>query len=430
MYFKKIFLPGATFSAGIALTSIAIAFILLFSCCKDKTFEKRTFTANVPLYMSFDELRTAAINSETSKTLTNPGKIYIKDNFLFINDKNKGIHIIDNTNPQSPQNIAYINIPGNSEIAVKENTLYANSFIDLVAIDITDPQTIKISARINDVFPVTLPETGNNYPIYKIEKDKGVVVGWQVRKVSEVMEQEGGTYYPLGGNYLTYDMSTAGNNFSGNEGVSSAGIGGSMAGFTVTGNYLYAISGLTLKVFEISNASNPQRGNSISLNNIPETLFIYGSKLFIGTTTGMLVYDISTPHLPQYLSLFAHARSCDPVVVSGNYAYVTLRGGNSCGGFSNQLDVIDISNIENPTLIKSYSMTEPYGLGIDNSTLFVCDGNAGLKVYDASDPNTIDQHCWRTIPTSMPMMLFPKAAFYFSLVRADYPNMIILIFQQ
>lgn len=37
-------------------------------------------------------------------------------------------------------------------------------------------------------------------------------------------------------------------------------------------------------------------------------------------------------------------------------------------------------------------MTEPYGLGIDNKTLFVCDGPAGLKIFDATDPMQIDQH--------------------------------------
>jgi hypothetical protein len=56
------------------------------------------------------------------------------------------------------------------------------------------------------------------------------------------------------------------------------------------------------------------------------------------------------------------------------------------------LDVIDLQNIANPVLLKSYPMTEPYGLGIDNKTLFVCDGAAGLKIFDATDPMQVDQH--------------------------------------
>jgi hypothetical protein len=80
------------------------------------------------------------------------------------------------------------------------------------------------------------------------------------------------------------------------------------------------------------------------------------------------------------------------VVVKDNLAYVTLRAGNNCGNWQNLMEVIDLHNIMNPTLLKSYPMVEPYGLGIDNKTLFVCDGSAGLKIYDATDPLQIDQH--------------------------------------
>ncbi len=106
----------------------------------------------------------------------------------------------------------------------------------------------------------------------------------------------------------------------------------------------------------------------------------------------MLVYGLSNPGLPNFISVFEHISSCDPVVVEGNLAYVTLRSGTMCGGFTNQLDVVDISSIENPFLVKTYPMYNPHGLGIDNGTLFICDGDAGLKVYSTEDPMNIHQH--------------------------------------
>ncbi|MDP4662451.1 MAG: hypothetical protein NWS74_02205, partial [Salibacteraceae bacterium] len=115
-------------------------------------------------------------------------------------------------------------------------------------------------------------------------------------------------------------------------------------------------------------------------------------KLFVGTTTGMMIYDLANPMSPAFLTTFTHASSCDPVVVEGDIAYVTLRSGTECQGFTNQLDVINVSDFSNPSLIKSYPMTNPHGLGIDNGTLFICDGDAGLKVFDASDANRIDEN--------------------------------------
>jgi hypothetical protein len=58
----------------------------------------------------------------------------------------------------------------------------------------------------------------------------------------------------------------------------------------------------------------------------------------------------------------------------------------------NQLDVIDISTPSRPVKVKTYPMTNPHGLGIDNGTLFVCDGRDGLKVYDAADVRSIDRN--------------------------------------
>lgn len=102
----------------------------------------------------------------------------------------------------------------------------------------------------------------------------------------------------------------------------------------------------------------------------------------------MYIYDITNPEKPEFVSEFRHGTACDPVVVDGNYAYVTLKGGNFCGSTESGLYVIDISNLKNPELKVIYPMSGPNGLGIKGDTLFICDGDAGLKVYDKSNaPN-------------------------------------------
>jgi len=103
----------------------------------------------------------------------------------------------------------------------------------------------------------------------------------------------------------------------------------------------------------------------------------------------MFIYDVSNPASPVQLSFFQHAQACDPVFVSDDKAYVTLRGGTPCQNFDNQLDVIDITDLTNPILIASHTMTNPHGLSVKDNTLFLCDGTAGLKVFDVTNPQTI-----------------------------------------
>jgi hypothetical protein len=99
----------------------------------------------------------------------------------------------------------------------------------------------------------------------------------------------------------------------------------------------------------------------------------------------MLIYSLSNPSIPSYISTYSHIVSCDPVVVQGNIAYVTLSTGNQCGRGVNQLEMIDISDIYNPQLLKMYNFNNPKGLTIDGTYLYLCDGNAGLKVLDVAN---------------------------------------------
>jgi hypothetical protein len=129
--------------------------------------------------------------------------------------------------------------------------------------------------------------------------------------------------------------------------------------------------------------------DSVDVPRNMETLFRLENNLFVGTTTGMLIFDLVNPQKPVQISSYDHLTACDPVVVDGQYAYVTLRTGNMCNNGQNLLEVIDISSITNPFLVKSYPMFNPHGLGTDGDLLFVCDGAAGLKIYDKSDPLAI-----------------------------------------
>lgn len=169
----------------------------------------------------------------------------------------------------------------------------------------------------------------------------------------------------------------------------SVGRGGSTARFTIAKDYLYIVDNQSLKVFRITEPENPVSIKRVPLNTVVETIFPFGGHLLVGTQTGMVIFSISIPENPTRISTYSHVVSCDPVVAEGNYAYVTLRSGTNCNRGLNALDVIDIKNMNNPQLVKSYPMQNPHGLGVDGNLLFVTEGDFGLKVFDKTNPNEL-----------------------------------------
>ncbi len=390
------------------ITIILLLMITAWSC-KDKLTE--SYTANIPQYMSYEDLRNG-VKSTPVQPLENPGKIYFKDNYIFINEVMQGVHIIDNSNPENPVNIGFISIPGNVDIAIKNYTLYADSYIDLVVIDITDIKNPKEIGREKEAFNYIIPPYNEDYPIAKIEREKGVVIGWELDKFEHEIEQIHYPIYNKNWRDLSNGSFNAEANTSGNG--NSFGVGGSMARFGLYQKYLYTTENNRLTTFDISVSNQPQKIGQTFLRGNAETLFIYDNHLFFGTRNGMLVYDLSSPIQPKFKARLSHMTSCDPVVVRENYAYVTLRGGTPCRSNINQLDVIELKdNYARTTLIASYPMDSPYGLGIDDEILFVCDGDSGLKIYNVADKQKITDNLIATFPNINAYDVIPMGKYLF-----------------
>lgn len=164
------------------------------------------------------------------------------------------------------------------------------------------------------------------------------------------------------------------------------GQGGSLARMSIQGNFLHIVGPSELISYDVSQAQDPKFINTHKLEHEIETIFPYENRLFIGTTTGMYIYETSTGGVPQFISFYEHIYSCDPVVVKGDYAYATLRGGSTCRNGFSRLEVIDISHVESPFMVTNYGMFEPYGLGVRDTLLVVCEKEYGLKYYDLRDP--------------------------------------------
>ncbi len=351
---------------------ILLIFLGLSSCESKEEGDYADYLVATPISMSLSDFKNSVEIVEPLPIIES-GKVYAYQSYIFVNDKYKGVHVIDNSDPGSPQKISFIKIAGNVDISVKGNFLYADSLTDLIVLDISEINAIRIISRMENVLNDNIVwPFADIYENDGIDYQNEIIVGWNVQTESRLITEVNNRIDDL------FMMAEAAND-------GQVGQGGSLARFKIVNDFLYAVGSHTISVFDISNLENPRDLEDVYAGFDIETIFNRGDHLFLGSMRGMYIYDISSPEAPSFISEFQHGTACDPVVVDGDYAFVTLRGGNNCGATESGLFIVDISDIATPVLATTYAMDEPYGLGVKDNKLFICDGESGLKVYDKTN---------------------------------------------
>lgn len=346
-----------------------------FLSCRDKCKETRVVIKEIPIIHPFSEIRNG-VKILAAKDIQDPGKMYAKDNYLFINEIRNGIHIIDNHDPSSPVNISFIQIPGNGDLAIQGDILYADSYSDMVSFDISDPANIKETGRVNNMY-----KTGwFNNKQWSVEEG-----GLNLSETTKEYVTE--TFYvdceddlePVSMPLETSIVTRIGPKI--------------ITRFAVQDELLYSAADfVTVEIFNLANFVRPDPVNTIKIPPFPFSMFTHQNKLFISSMDGFVVYDNSTPDFPKRISAFPKGTSCDKTVIQNDIAYLINTTGTYCGYEAKKLDLIDISNASDPTLIKSYAMTSTSSLALDFPTLYICEGTNGFKVFDVSDQMAVDQH--------------------------------------
>src|ERR1700722_2494109 len=208
--------------------------VISFSGCVKDSY-KHKYTIAIPVNQKLSVLRTQ-IASLAPTSLQNTGKIYVKDNLILINEMDKGIHVIDNSNPSQPKNIAFLNIPGNRDMAMQGNILYADMYCDLLAIDISNPNKMVIAKTLTNIDQSRLG-------VYSISTNpdslfattnwiiKDTVVSNDEYNVWQNCTNCGIHPMPAGITYFSAAAAT----------TASPGTAGSEARFAIVNNYLYAL---------------------------------------------------------------------------------------------------------------------------------------------------------------------------------------------
>ena len=168
-----------------------------------------------------------------------------------------------------------------------------------------------------------------------------------------------------------------------NASASQTGQNGSLTRFLIVNNYLYTISNDALFVYNITNPASPVLKNNVSVGFAIQTIFAYQDKLFIGSNTDMYIYSLANPEVPSKLATVTYfVRGKDPVVARDSVAYSTVRNEFGGGGV---LNCFNIKNINQPITVNRLQMINPYGLGLKDAALYVCEADSGIKVFNIAN---------------------------------------------
>jgi hypothetical protein len=352
------------------------ALVLVYSCNSDISTAQLTYLKATAIYGDLDVLRDINLNEEV-RSINDPGKVYVSDNLLLIGEEGEGIHVYDNTNPENPSPLSFINIPSNKEFFVKDNFIYAESLYDMLKIDISDKTNPILRSRVENAF------------VQDFTNDKGeVLIDFEFEVVTEEIEEgtdmwnqinnEGQAYFDFQRRLIP--SSAVPTSFAGSSNSST----GTVNRIAHADNHVYVISNSYLTVF--SDNQNLEFIQTEWAGVAMETIYPQDKLLFIGTRNSVEIFDIEIPSTPVRKASFDHVDSCDPVLPDGDIAYVTLRTNDTgCPGDINALLVLDISPEFNITQLQEIPMASPFGMTKIGDLLYVGEGENGLKIFDASN---------------------------------------------
>jgi len=136
-----------------------------------------------PVYLSLNEFRDSDnVNLVDPKAINAAGKVYGYNDMLFTIDHANGIGIWSLNLGQTTQT-GYITLNGVTDISIRNDYLYGNSYMDLVQINLSDMAAKPV--RLKDMFEfkredviARLPDSTYFYRTM-VDDDKGIIVGYK-----------------------------------------------------------------------------------------------------------------------------------------------------------------------------------------------------------------------------------------------------------
>jgi len=316
---------------------------------------KRRFRTPMLLIVSLALFAVGWSSPAPQSGLAYPVNMTLADGRLFVSDQYLGVFVYDVGDPAAPTPVTTIPLKGNRGTAVKDGIVYANEDNAL--------HVLRIVGNSYETVMTLQPE---------YDVPGGGDGGWLEPGV--IQERNG-----LG--------CACGQHLELASPLGPASVGSSFATFALVDDFLYRIDYATLVIYDVAVADKPKELKRVDIGWEIETIYPTDNFLLLGGNRGMYIYDRrSDPAAPHEIARIEHVRACDPVVVSGPVAYVTLRGGSVCGNAPDELLCVSMTDPDQPTVIARKELATPFGLAVSEPFLYVSNGLRGYTLLDVARP--------------------------------------------
>ncbi|MDD4651151.1 MAG: SdrD B-like domain-containing protein [Methanothrix sp.] len=163
---------------------------------------------------------------------------------------------------------------------------------------------------------------------------------------------------------------------------------GSSLGVALAGSHAYmADGGSGLQILDVSDPTSPfLAGHYPESSSFPvNAVALDGSYAYVGyKLVRMDIIDVSNPASPSLASRISLSSNkyVKGIALAGSYAYLI----RCLLPSQPELRIFDVSDPYNPVSKSMYAISDPYGVAVSGSYLYVADGYSGLKIIDVSDP--------------------------------------------
>lgn len=130
-----------------------------------------------PVYLPESQL--SDIRNLPPQPVQQSGSIFLLDTLFFMVEFKKGIHVYRIGDSADVRELTFFNIPAVTEFSISGDRLYADSWRDLLTIDISNLYQIRLLNRqVRVIEPLLFPPQYDGF-FECVEETKGAVVGWE-----------------------------------------------------------------------------------------------------------------------------------------------------------------------------------------------------------------------------------------------------------